>query len=167
MGSQTHNLIGRPAAELAALYRRDLTRLSQQIESFPSDESLWQVVPGITNPAGNLVLHIEGNLREYVGRQLGNIEYRRHRPEEFAAKEVSKAELLSRIDKLKHAIPSVIEALSEEALLRQYPEIVLQRPLSTQAFLVHLFGHLGWHVGQIDYLRRMLTGNGAIEMAGL
>lgn len=58
---------------LSMLFRRDLTRLNQQIEAFPDDASLWSVLPGITNSAGNLVLHLEGNLKEFVGRQLGKL----------------------------------------------------------------------------------------------
>ena len=48
------------ASDLAFLFNRDLTRLSRQIEDFPSDEMLWEPLPGVLNPAGNLALHIEG-----------------------------------------------------------------------------------------------------------
>ena len=50
------------AKELAALFRRDLSRLIQQIEAYPNDEIVWHTHPAITNSAGNLVLHLEGNL---------------------------------------------------------------------------------------------------------
>ena len=154
-------------ADLADLYQRDLTRLQQEIEAFPTDESLWQVVPGIANPAGTLVLHLEGGLKHFIGNRLGNVDYRRNRPAEFSTKGLTKAELLSRIEELRRLIPSVIRSLSEEAMRTQYPEVILERPLSTEAWLISLFGHVSWHLGQIDYLRRMLTSNGAIEMAGL
>jgi hypothetical protein len=71
--------------ELAALFRRDIARLLQQIHAFPDDASLWQAVPGVNNCAGNLVLHLEGNLREFVGRQLGGVPYQRNRPAEFCS----------------------------------------------------------------------------------
>ena len=154
-------------ADLADLYQRDLTRLRQQIQAFPSDDSLWQVVPGISNPAGTLVLHLEGGLQHFIGYRLGNIPYQRKRAEEFTTKGLTKSELLSRIDNLRRDIPAVIRALSEETMQQQYPEVILERPLTTQGWLVSLFGHLSWHLGQIDYLRRMLTGGGAIEHAGL
>jgi len=153
--------------DLADLYQRDLTRLLQQIEAFPTDESLWQVVPGTSNPAGTLVLHLEGGLRWFIGRQLGNSGYQRNRPAEFTAKDLTKAELLSRIEELRRSIPSVIRSLSEESMQKEYPLVVLERPLSTQGWLISLFGHVSWHLGQIDYLRRTLTGGGAIEAAGL
>ena len=153
--------------DLADLYRRDLTRLLQQIQAFPTDESLWQVVPGISNSAGTLVLHLEGGLKHFIGNRLGNISYQRNRPAEFSGRGLTKAELLSRIEELRRLVPSVIRSLSEGILQTQYPEVVLERPLSTEAWLISLFGHVSWHLGQIDYLRRMLTGNGAIELVGL
>ena len=55
------------AKELAALYRRDLTRLIQQIEAYPNDEMVWHTHPAITNSAGNLVLH----LKAICGNTLG------------------------------------------------------------------------------------------------
>ncbi len=155
-----------PAA-LAELFRRDLTRLIQQIEAFPNDEMLWLTVPGITNPAGNLALHLEGNLREYIGRQLGQLPYRRDRPTEFAAKGIPGKELVRRVTELKNLIPPVVRSLSEETMEMEYPEQVLEKPLSTRAFLIHLYGHLNWHLGQIDYLRRTLSGDGTIPRAGL
>ena|ERR1700694_195565 len=142
--------------DLALLFRRDLTRLSQQIEAFPNDEALWQTLPGVMNAAGNLALHIEGNLREYVGRQLGKLPYNRNRKLEFSLKGMSKDELGARIAELRRSISSVIEELSPEQMEMEYPEVVLESAISTRQFLIHLYGHLNWHLGQIDYLRRIL-----------
>ena len=153
--------------DLASLFGRDLTRLSQQIQAFPNDEALWQTLPGVVNAAGNLALHIEGNLREYVGRQLGNMPYSRNRELEFSLRGVSRLELGGRLAELRRLVPSVIAALPSQQMEREYPEAVLGVAISTQHFLIHLLGHLNWHLGQIDYLRRILTGNGAIKLAGL
>ena len=155
------------AHELAALFRRDLTRLIQEIEAFPGEDALWKTVPGITNSAGNLALHLEGNLREFVGRQLGQRTYSRKRDLEFSSTGVSRAELGSRLAGLKQVIPDVIAGLSAQQLNMDYPEMVLGVVTSTQQFLMALYGHLSWHMGQIDYLRRALTGDGAIKLAGL
>lgn len=143
--------------DLAHLFHRDLEKLHQQIGFFPTDEALWQTLPGVKNSAGNLALHLEGNLREYVGRQLGNLPYSRNRPLEFSATGLSRRELSARIAELKETIPSVIEALTSQQLEVQYPTIVLEAAMPTQELLIHLYGHLNWHLGQIDYLRRMLT----------
>ena len=153
--------------DLVPLFRRDLTRLGQQIEAFPNDDVLWRTPPQFANPPGNLVLHIEGNLREYVGRQLGNVPYARNRPLEFSTKGVSKVDLVSRVAELRQVIPAVIEGLTPEQMEKEHPEVVLEVPMSTGAFLIHLYGHLNWHLGQIDSLRRALTGDGAIRLAGL
>ena len=59
------------ATELAALFARDLRRLQQQLDAFPDDATVWATAPGVTNSAATLALHLEGNLREYIGRQLG------------------------------------------------------------------------------------------------
>jgi hypothetical protein len=153
--------------DLVPLFRRDLTRLGQQIEAFPNDDVLWQRPPQFTNPPGNLILHLEGNLREYVGRQLGNVPYARNRPLEFSARGVSRRELVARVAELRQLIPSVIEGLTPEQMEKEHPEVVLEVPMSTAAFLIHLYGHLNWHLGQVDSLRRALTGDGAIRLAGL
>jgi uncharacterized damage-inducible protein DinB len=147
--------------ELAALFRRDLAKFAKQIESFPTDELLWQTLPGVINPAGNLALHIEGNLREFVGRQLGGLPYQRNRDLEFSSKEGTRADLSARLAKLSETIPAVIEALSADQLEKEYAQVVLDRPMSTGEFLIHLYGHLNWHLGQVDYLRRLLIKDGA------
>ncbi|HLJ50491.1 MAG TPA: DinB family protein [Bryobacteraceae bacterium] len=155
------------ATNLAKLFRRDLSRMIQQIDAFRDDEMLWRLFPGATNSAGNLALHIEGNLREYIGRLIGGLPYQRTRELEFSSTGISKPELIARVEELREAIPSIIAGLSFETLEREYPQVVLEAPLSTHAFLVHLYGHLNWHLGQVDYLRRALSGDGAIERAGL
>jgi hypothetical protein len=152
---------------LAALFGRDLSRLNQQIETFPDDEMLWRTLPGITNSAGNLALHLEGNLKEYIGRQLGKLPYSRKRELEFSSKGIRRIELRTRIAELKRTIPSIIEKLSSEEMAAEYPEVVLERALTTQDFLIHLYGHLNWHLGQIDYVRRILTGDGALKRGSL
>src|SRR4030088_3266711 len=100
--------------DLAARFGRDLSNLNRQIEAFPDDETLWRTRPGITNSAGNLALHIEGNLREYIGRQLGKLPYDRTRELEFSSKALPKEDLRARVAELKEAIPSVVGELSSE-----------------------------------------------------
>jgi uncharacterized damage-inducible protein DinB len=155
------------AQGLAALFSRDLTRLIQELQAFPDDELLWQRAPGVKNSAGNLVLHLEGNLREYIGRQLGHVAYSRARDREFSLSGFSRGELLRRMEQVKELVAKVVSQLSENELTETYPEDVLQTPLSSHDFLVHLHGHLNFHLGQIDYLRRILTEGSAVAFAGL
>ena len=145
------------AQEMAALFRRDLGRLRAEVEAFGDAAKLWAVLPGVTNSAGNLALHLEGNLREFIGCQLGGIPYTRVRPLEFSAKDLTVADLAARLASLEATIPPVVVELTEEALAATYPEAVLGEPMPTRQFLIHLYGHLNYHRGQINYLRRILS----------
>ncbi len=155
------------AEGLAMLFSRDLTRLIQELQAFPSDAALWQRAPGVKNSAGNLVLHLEGNLREYIGRQLGQVPYSRVRDQEFALAGISRDELVRRMEQVKELVAKVVSELSDAALEAAHPERVLEKELYSRDFLVHLHGHLNFHLGQIDYLRRILTEGSAVAFAGL
>jgi hypothetical protein len=153
--------------ELAQIFRRDITRLLQEVEAFSDQETLWRRVPGIGNSAGNLMLHLEGNLREYIGRQLGAIPYNRQRDLEFTSSDLPADDLIERLEVLKELIPRVVSGLSGMQLESEYPEKVFGSQISTQQLLFSLLGHLNYHLGQIDYLRRILTEGTALEFAGL
>lgn len=137
----------------------------QEIEAFPDDETLWRVSPGISNSAGNLALHLEGNLREFIGRQPGGIDYARRRDLEFSARAVPREEVLDRIRPLSTMLGAVVAALTPETLDAIHPNQPLGTSMSSQQFLIHVYGHLSYHLGQIDYLRRFFTGQGAIDFA--
>ena len=155
------------ATELAALFARDLTRLIQELRAFPDTASLWQTAPGVANAAGTIALHLEGSCRHFIGHHLGQIAYTRQRPIEFSARGVDQAELIARLEAVKDMVPRVIAGLSDAQLDADFPEVVLDKPLPTRQWLIHLLGHLNYHLGQVDYLRRFTTGNGAIDLAGL
>ncbi|MBI2681484.1 MAG: DinB family protein [Candidatus Solibacter usitatus] len=153
--------------ELAELFRRDLTRLMQELQAFNDEEALWRISPGVSNSAGNLTLHLEGNLREYIGRQLGRVPYTRQRSLEFSLRDIPAAELTQRIEAVKELVPGIVAGLTPAELQSTYPEMVFGAPISTLQLLLSLYGHLNYHMGQIDYLRRVLTGGAKIEFAGL
>jgi hypothetical protein len=153
------------STEIAALYARDLNRLSQELRAFPDTASLWKTAPGVSNAAGTLALHLEGNLREFIGRQIGRIAFTRNRPLEFSARNVEQAELIARIESVRESIPPVIGALSDADLAAVHSEPYNDGPITTIKFLIHLEGHLNYHLGQIDYLRRFVTGKPAIDLA--
>jgi uncharacterized damage-inducible protein DinB len=149
--------------ELAAIFRRDLTKLLQEVQGFPDDDSIWLTPAGMNNSPGNLVLHLEGNLREYIGRQIGGIAFQRARPLEFSSKGLMRAELSNRIEQLISAIPEVLQKMPASRLDEMYPENVLGQPLSIAHFLLHLVGHFNYHLGQIDAARRGVTGKGPVR----
>jgi hypothetical protein len=150
------------AEELAALFERDLGKLIREVQAFPAEDLLWRRLPGVSNSAGNLTLHLEGNLREYVGRLLGGIVYRRVREQEFASEGVEIAELAARIEDVKGFVPRIVGDLTEAQMDAGVPDDPLGAPLSTRRYLIHLHAHLNYHLGQIDYLRRVLTGGSAV-----
>lgn len=155
------------SSDLAKLYERDLQRLIQELQAFPHTASIWKTAPGVSNAAGTLALHLEGNLREFIGRQMGAIAFVRDRPLEFSARGVEQAELIARIEAVKATIPAVIAALTDADLAAPNSEAYMGQSISRHQFLVHLNGHLNYHLGQIDYLRRFVTGNPAIDLAQL
>lgn len=149
------------------MFRRDLSRLTQEIRAFDDDAQLWKTTEGVSNSAGNLALHLEGNLREYIGRQLGSVPYQRQREQEFSASAFTRADLAARLEDVREIVSTTLSGLSDEALRAPFPERVLEMDWSTQQFVLHLLTHLDYHLGQVDYLRRFLTGRGAIELARL
>ena len=137
---------------------RELKALRREIETYPSDADLWEVRPGITNPGGNLALHLAGNIQYFLGNVLGKSGYVRNRDAEFADKDVPRAELLREIDNAIAAVQAGMSKITESDLAKPYPEAVGGVSSTTGAFLAHFATHLAYHLGQVDYHRRILTG---------
>ncbi|CAN5312956.1 hypothetical protein BH09BAC3_BH09BAC3_11200 [soil metagenome] len=140
---------------LQTIFIRDLNKLEAELLLYPFEELLWNVQPGITNPAGNLCLHLCGNLQYYIGAVLGKSGYLRNRENEFAAKNISRENLLEEIAATKKAIERTLSSIGEKELASEYPQHVLGYPMSTSFFLIHLAAHLGYHLGQVNYHRRL------------
>ncbi|MBF9221988.1 DinB family protein [Hymenobacter ruricola] len=143
-------------ATLRTLFARDLNKLHQEIEAYPTEEALWRTAPGISNPAGNLCLHLVGNLNTYIGAELGRTGYVRHRDLEFSLRDVPRAELLHKIADTRAVVDAALARLSDAQLDAEYPLLVFEAKTSTGHFLVHLATHLAYHLGQINYHRRLL-----------
>jgi uncharacterized damage-inducible protein DinB len=141
---------------LKTLFLRDLNRLRQEIDAYKDETKLWYIEKGIANSAGNLCLHLVGNLNTYIGAEFGETGYIRHRDLEFSLKGISKAELLAKIDVTIIVVERSLDKITEEQLEQDYPQLVFDKPTSTAYFLVHLTTHLTYHLGQINYHRRLL-----------
>jgi hypothetical protein len=137
---------------------RELKALRREVETYPSEDGLWDVRPGITNPGGNLALHLAGNIQYFIGNVLGKNGYVRNRDAEFADKDVPRTELLREIDNAIAAVETGMSQITEADLARPYPEAVGGVRSTTGAFLAHFATHLAYHLGQVDYHRRILTG---------
>ena len=140
---------------ILTIIERDLKKLEEEINLYPTEESLWEIAGIIKNPGGNLCLHLCGNLQHYIGAVLGASGYVRNRDREFTARNISRDELISEIHKTKEAVRNALEKLDPQVLEKEYPEQVFSYSMTTLHFLIHLASHLGYHLGQVNYLRRL------------
>jgi len=147
-----HSLIG----VLKALFTRDLKKLRDEMSKYENEENIWKIAPGITNSGGNLCLHLIGNLNTFIAAEFGETGYIRDRPHEFAGKDIPVAELLRMIDQTITDVNFALDQISPAQLTAEYPTLVFAEKTTTEYFLVHLAGHLTYHLGQINYHRRLL-----------
>jgi uncharacterized damage-inducible protein DinB len=156
---------------VAAILDRDLQTLRRQVEAYPDDDALWQLPEGAPNSAGTLVLHLTGNIQHFFGARLGGSGFVRDRPAEFSARGVSRAALLGQIEAARGAVRAAAKQVDDAALRRDFPEIVGGVRVTTGEYLIHLVSHFTYHLGQVDYHRRLVTrdrrGVDAIRVAEL
>ncbi len=142
---------------LIALFEKSLDTLAKEISLYPDESVLWQKEKEVNNPAGNLCLHLCGNLQHFIGAILGNTGYVRDRAMELSAHHVPSAKLILDIQKTKEVVTNTLSKLSTQSLQASYPIQVFGHEMSTTYFLIHLHGHLSYHLGQISYHRRLLV----------
>lgn len=138
------------------IFDREIDRLTSEIEQYKDETSLWKVTENISNCAGNLCLHLIGNLNHFIGNIIGNTGYIRQRDAEFNTKDVAKSTLLSEITNAKQVVITALTNLPEEKLQENYPIEKDGIIPSYELMLLHLLWHLSYHVGQINYHRRLL-----------
>ena len=143
---------------LKTIYKRGLEKLRHEIESYKNEAAIWKVGGEITNSAGNLCLHLIGNLNAYIGAELGRSGYVRHRDLEFSTRDTPRVELLQAIDETLAVVISGLDKVTAEQLEADYPLVVFADKMTTGYFLIHLAGHLNYHLGQINYHRRLFDG---------
>ena len=141
---------------LKSLFARDLTKLRLEISLYKTESNIWKVDKMIANSAGNLCLHLVGNLNTYIGKEIGGTGYVRDRDAEFSLKNIPKSELLDKVDKTLRVVDLSLDKLSPSDLQKQYPVVVLPEATTTEFFLIHLATHLTYHLGQVNYHRRLL-----------
>ena len=148
---------------LRSVFIRDLTAVGREIAAYPDDASLWKTVPGVANSAGTLALHAAGNIQHFIGATLGHSGYQRDREAEFSRRDLPRTALAAEIEKAVQAVDRALPGLTPEQLYAPYPLLIAGRRVRTLDFLVHLATHLSYHLGQVDYHRRILTGGEAVE----
>jgi hypothetical protein len=138
------------------IFLRDLERLRKEIAAYQDERKLWQVTDGISNSGGNLCLHLLGNLNTYIGAEMGKSGYVRNRNLEFSLKNIPQQELLERIDATTGVVDNALDSITDSQLQEEYPLLVYAEMTTTGYLLVSLVSHFGYHLGQINYHRRLL-----------
>ena len=141
---------------LRQLFARDLDRLYQEVNAYPEESGLWVLSGQIANTGGNLCLHLLGNLQTYIGKELGGVAYTRDRDAEFSLKNVPRKEMLEGILHTARVVDDTLSHLKEEDLAKTFPVKVFSGETTTGFMLIHLATHLSYHLGQINYHRRLL-----------
>jgi hypothetical protein len=141
---------------LIEIFERDLLKLKEEISLYNDENNLWIIEKNISNSAGNLTLHLIGNLNHFIGATLGNIGYVRERDKEFSDKNISRFDLLESIDGTILIIKSVLEDVDLEDFEKDFPLEKHGKIVKTDFMLLHLLSHFQYHLGQINYHRRLL-----------
>ncbi len=142
---------------LIEIFDRDLNKLITEINLYKDEERLWIIKDGIGNSAGNLCLHLIGNLNHFIGAILGNTCYVREREKEFSLKNIPRKELIQSIENTITVVKESLSKLSATDFEKLFPLEVFGKPLTTGFMLLHLTTHLAYHLGQINYHRRLLA----------
>ena len=154
---------GKPMVEwIRRVFIRELTALARQVEAYVEDDDLWKPVPGIINTGGTLVLHLAGNLQYFIGAQLGGTGYIRDREAEFSVRGLGRSDLLAAVEETRRAVETGLANVTDESLGEIYPIAVGDTRLAVGQLLCHLVSHFAYHLGQIDYHRRVVTGQGSL-----
>jgi len=138
---------------------RELDSVRAELRAYPDDASVWAHPAGLPNAGGTLALHLAGNLRAFIGAALGGTGYMRDRDAEFARRNVPRSELIAGIDAAVRDVDAVLGAIDATRLDAPFPVPLAGVQLPTGVTLIHLAVHLGYHLGQLDYHRRVVTGD--------
>jgi hypothetical protein len=143
-------------ATLSGFYERDVNKLAEEINLFKNENNIWRLKDGISNPAGNLVLHLTGNLNYFIGTILAKNGYVRERDKEFSEKNIPRSQLIVEVQQIIPLIQNTLPNLSKEQLQSEFPVPLGGKNYVTEDMLVLLLAHFNFHLGQVNYLRRIL-----------
>ena len=141
---------------LIQLFERDLKKLISELEAYKDEKNIWKVSENISNSTGTLVLHLVGNLKHFIGAVIGNTGYIRNREAEFSLRNIPRAYLIEQILETIQIINVTVSKFEEDNFSSNYPLEVFGKPMTYEYFMMHLQGHLNYHLGQVNYHRRLL-----------
>ena len=139
------------------LFERDIRAVINEISAYESDLELWKIGGDLNNSGGNLALHLIGNLRHFFGHVIGGNNYQRERHAEFNSRNVPREEIIDGLELAMNDVIVTLENMKESQLESIFPLQVLGYDMTTAYFISHLYGHLNYHLGQINYHRRLMV----------
>jgi len=138
------------------LFDESLTRILECLEKL-TDEQIWWRPNESSNSIGNLVLHLCGNVRQWIGTGLGNLPDTRKRQTEFDERlQIERDVLVSELVSTMTMSKSVISNLPEKELLTSRPVQTFNE--TGISILIHVTEHFSYHTGQIAYITKLLSG---------
>lgn len=142
---------------ISPLYEKDINKLIKEISLYENEEDIWELEGAILNTAGNLALHLTGSLNYFIGNILGQTGYVRERDKEFSLKDIPQEKLLEELQKMKEIVVNTLSQLTEEDLQKDFPLEINNQTMSTADTLVFFLAHLNYHLGQVNYHRRIIA----------
>jgi hypothetical protein len=141
---------------ITSLFERDINKLMEELMLYKNEEDVWKIKEGISNSGGNLTLHLLGNLNYFIGATLGNTGYIRERDKEFSLKNITRIQLVEDLKRTIEVIKKTLPRLSNQDLEKDFPVPLNDKTLSTSFVLLHLLAHFSYHLGQVNYHRRLI-----------
>jgi uncharacterized damage-inducible protein DinB len=148
-----------PIETVRVLLERELDAFTREIEAYPNDDSVFATPGGVSNSAGNLALHVAGNLQHFIGAKIGGSGYVRDRDTEFARRGVTRADLVAELARAKQAVHAALGDRDPASIPSVFPDTIAGKTMTSEVFVLHLVAHLAYHLGQVDYHRRITTGD--------
>ena len=148
-----------PIETVRVLLERELDAFTREIEAYPDDESTFATPAGVANSGASLALHVAGNLQHFIGNRVGATSYVRDRDAEFAKRGVTRAELVAELRRAKEAVHAALSDRDATSIPSVFPDKIAGKTMTSEVFMLHLVAHLAYHLGQVDYHRRITTGD--------
>lgn len=142
--------------ELIVFFEGELNNLITEIGRYKNEENIWRIENHISNSAGHLTLHIIGNLNTFIGKETGKTNYIRQRELEFTQQNVSRLELINSIHTTIAMVKQSLRSITNEDLKKDYPILKFSKVETNEYLLIYLIKHLTYHLGQINYHRRLI-----------
>ncbi len=141
---------------LFPFFERDLNKLIEELNLYKTGEDIWKIKDGISNSAGTLSLHLVGNLKHFIGTALGKTGYVRERDKEFSLRDIPRDQLVMDVKDTIYVLKNTLSRLSEEDMEKDFPLPINNSVSSTATVLIYLLAHLNYHLGQVNYHRRLV-----------